>query len=77
MCSIGAYMTDFERSVQIYRENQQKAEGEICALLEECALKYNKPDSEELKGGLKWSNSRGIIATRDQKVLLKLLQKLV
>ena len=70
-------MVDFQKSVKVFRENQQKPEDEICALLEDCALRYDKPDSDALQGGQKWSNSGGIIAFRDKKVILQILQKLI
>ena len=75
--SLGTYVTDFKKSVKVFRDNQDKSEKELCALLEDCALKYDKPDSDLLEGGQKWSNSGGIIAFSDIKVLLQILQKLI
>ena len=71
-------MADFHKAVQVYKENCEKSEDELRALLEEkCALKYHEPDSEALQGGQKWCNSGGIIAFRDHAILLQILRKLV
>ncbi len=62
----------------MYRENRGQPEKDLLrALLRDCSLRYDKPDSNLLQGGQKWSNSGGIVAFRDPKILLRILEKLV
>ncbi len=71
-------MVDLKLAQDIFAANRDKTTEELLFLLKDGSLlRYNKPDSEDLKAGQKWSNSRGIVAFRDWNVLLEILPKLI
>ena len=76
--ALGGGIVDYKKALDVMRVHQGKSEFQVIPLLEECSVKYAKPDKEgDVPAGEKWSNARGIVAFDTYQSLIRILESLL
>lgn len=72
--ALGGGIVDLKKALDTMKIHQGRHEFQVIPLLEECSIKYAKPDRDDLPPGEKWSNSGGLIAFDTYQSLIKVLE---
>lgn len=67
---------NYQDALKVITECDSSDDDAVLAKLQGCNLLYHEPDSSALPADKKWSNSKGLIAYLDTKVLLSILRSL-
>ena len=76
LLSLGGGIVDFKKTFDIVERNRHLPDTDLCSLLNDEQLLYNKPD-ERAVGADQWSNAGGLIAYVDVSVIVDILKALL